>query len=91
MKTGADPGPAGTGWKLEDAKARFSEVVRRAQEEGPQTVTVRGQRRAVVLAAEEYDRLVLPKPAVLLGDFLAGLGLNLDLRREGDAGRDVEL
>ena len=29
-------------WKLEDAKARFSEVVRRAQAEGPQYVTVRG-------------------------------------------------
>jgi prevent-host-death family protein len=79
------------GWKLEDAKARFSEVVRRARAEGPQSVTVRGQRRVVVLDAEEYDRLVAPKAVMGLGDFLAGLGLDLELAREPDAGREVEL
>ncbi len=81
------------GWKLEDAKARFSEVVRRAREEGPQSVTVRGQRRVVVVDAEEFDRLAAPKAVVPLGDFLAGLGLDLDLdlEREKDVGRDVEL
>ncbi len=79
------------GWKLEDAKARFSELVRRAREEGPQSVTVRGQRRVVVVDAEEFDRLAAPKPVVPLGDFLAGLLLDLDLEREKDSGRDVEL
>ncbi len=44
-------------WQLQDAKARFSEVVRRAAECGPQHVTVNGQDRAVVLSAEEYRRL----------------------------------
>ncbi len=44
-------------WKLEDAKARFSEVVRLAREHGPQRVTVRGRDAVVVLAAEEYARL----------------------------------
>ena len=42
----APAGPTVTryrGWKLEDAKARFSEVVRRAQSEGPQRITVRGR------------------------------------------------
>ena len=29
-------------WALQDAKARFSEVVKRAQSEGPQHITVRG-------------------------------------------------
>jgi len=79
------------GWKLEDAKARFSELVRRAREEGPQSVTVRGQRRVVVVDADEFDRLAAPKPVVPLGDFLAGLLLDLDLEREKDSGRDVEL
>jgi len=36
-------------WKLEDAKARFSEVVRHAREDGPQRVTVRGQDAVVVM------------------------------------------
>jgi antitoxin Phd len=45
-------------WQLQDAKARFSEVVRRAVEQGPQHVTVNGEERAVVVSAREYDRLV---------------------------------
>jgi len=44
-------------WHLQDAKNNFSKVVRKAQTEGPQIVTVRGKRAAVVLSPEEYDRL----------------------------------
>jgi hypothetical protein len=36
-------------WKLEDAKARFSEVVRLAGTRGPQLVTIRGKEAAVIL------------------------------------------
>ena len=39
-----------TAWKLEDAKARFSEVVRRAREQGPQRVTYHGKDAVVVIA-----------------------------------------
>jgi prevent-host-death family protein len=41
-------------WKLQDAKARFSEVVRRAQSDGPQRVTVHGKDAVVVLSAADY-------------------------------------
>ncbi|MCX7327384.1 MAG: type II toxin-antitoxin system Phd/YefM family antitoxin, partial [Hyphomicrobiales bacterium] len=44
-------------WQLQDAKNRFSEVVSKAMREGPQTVTLRGDRAAVVVSAEDYDRL----------------------------------
>jgi len=44
-------------WQLQEAKARLSEVVRRAAECGPQHVTVNGEERAVVLSAEDYVRL----------------------------------
>ena len=44
-------------WKLEEAKARFSELVRRARERGPQRVTVRGQDAVVVLSAADFARL----------------------------------
>ncbi len=44
-------------WPLQDAKKRFSEVVKRAVSEGPQTVTLRGRRAAVVLSVEDFDRL----------------------------------
>lgn len=43
-------------WKLEDAKARFSEVVRRAKAEGPQRVTLRGKPAVMVIDAASYDQ-----------------------------------
>ncbi len=78
-------------WKLEDAKARFSEVVRRAHVDGPQAVTVRGRRAVVVLDADEYERLAAPKPNLPLVDFLSRLDMEgLDLTRDPDTGRDIE-
>jgi prevent-host-death family protein len=44
-------------WVLQDAKARFSELVRRVRIEGPQHVTVHGRDEVVVIAAEEFRRL----------------------------------
>jgi len=83
--------PAAT-WKLEDAKARLSEVVRRANAEGPQAVTVRGRRAVVIVDAADYERLAGVEPPVGLVDFLESLDLEgLDLDRQRDAGREVEL
>jgi prevent-host-death family protein len=44
-------------WLLQDAKARFSELVRRVRSEGPQHVTVHGHDEVVVISAEEFRRL----------------------------------
>jgi prevent-host-death family protein len=44
-------------WLLQDAKARFSELVRKVRSEGPQHVTVHGRDEVVVVAAEEFRRL----------------------------------
>ncbi len=44
-------------WLLQDAKARFSELVRLVRSEGPQHVTVHGRDEVVVVAAEEFQRL----------------------------------
>jgi len=83
-------GPAD--WKLEDAKARFSELVRRAHSEGPQAVTVRGRRAVVVVDAREYERLAGPADPTPLVAFLEGLDMpGLDLVREDDRGRESEL
>ena len=43
-------------WQLQEAKNKLSEVIRRAREEGPQTITVRGEDAVVVINREEYDR-----------------------------------
>jgi prevent-host-death family protein len=63
-------------WQLQDAKNRFSEVVKRARDEGPQTVTVHGQRAAVVVSAAQFDALV--KPRLSFVDFLLSETLGQD-------------
>ena len=80
------------GWKLEDAKARFSEVVRRARSEGPQRVTVRGRDAVVVISAEDLARLLPQKRRTPFVRFMESLYVEgLDLTREPDHGRDTEL
>jgi len=79
-------------WKLEEAKARFSEVVRQARKEGPQRVTVRGHDAVVVMSVEEFDLLVPGTPRLPFVQFLENLHLaGLDVDREPDTGRDAEL
>jgi prevent-host-death family protein len=56
ISTRRHDGPPGT-WRLQDAKARFSELVRRARGEGPQHVTVHGREQVVIISAEEFRRL----------------------------------
>jgi prevent-host-death family protein len=59
-KAQASQKPAGSAlpvWNLQDAKARFSELVRQARDRGPQRVTVRGEDAVVVLSAADYARL----------------------------------
>jgi antitoxin Phd len=81
-----------TGWKLEDAKARFSELVRRAQTDGPQRVTVRGKDAVVVISAEEWEQLLPDEGHPRFVEFMESLYVEgLDLSREPDHGRDVEL
>ena len=43
-------------WQLQDAKARFSELVERALSDGPQHVTRRGVHAVVVISEEEYRK-----------------------------------
>jgi prevent-host-death family protein len=51
------PRPKSRRCLLQDAKARFSELVRRVRSEGPQRVIVYGRDEVVVISAEEYRRL----------------------------------
>ncbi len=52
-------------WPLQDAKNRFSKVVQSARAEGPQVVTLRGVRAAVVLSVEDYDALRAGRPTIV--------------------------
>ena len=79
-------------WQVQEAKARFSELVRDAARDGPQTITVRGRRAAVVLSAEDYDRLKRPRSSLV--EFLRAsplVGVELDAERDRSPSRDVAL
>jgi len=84
-----------TPWQLQTAKAKFSELFRRARSEGPQYVTRQGQEAVVILPAEEYESLIARarQPRSLAKFFaespLRGAGLKLD--RIPDYGREVDL
>lgn len=82
-------------WQVQSAKARFSEVFRKARTEGPQRITRQGKEGVVMVAEEQYDRLVgksrQPKNIV---DFFRQsplMGLDLDLKRDRSPARDVDL
>jgi len=67
-------------WLLQDAKARFSELVRRVRSEGPQHVTVHGRDEVVVIAAEEFRRLTgEPTGQALVAAMQASPHRNLDI------------
>ena len=67
-------------WRLQDAKNQFSKLVQRARTEGPQIVTLRGQRAAVVLSAQDYDALTANRPNIV-EDQLSGSEWDDELAR----------
>ena len=75
-------------WQLQTAKAKFSELVQKATEEGPQTVTRRGKPAVVVLSAEQFE--LMKQRQIDLKDLLPYLSLDeADLQRSKDLPRDV--
>jgi prevent-host-death family protein len=82
-------------WQLQTAKARFSELFRLVRTEGPQIITRQGREAVVVLPAEQYDQLVnrsrQPKSLVQFFRESPLVGIDLDLARDKDTGRDIKL
>lgn len=81
-------------WRLQDAKARFSEVVRLARARKPQRVTVHGRDAVVIVAAEDYDRLQPPLTGSAIVEALARSPLReVEIERVSVKGpvREVEL
>jgi len=79
---------------LHDAKARFSELVRRVRSEGPQTVTVHGRDEVVVVAADEFRRLKGEPTGQALIEAMQALPsreLNIEPERAVFPVRDVNL
>ena len=80
-------------WQLQEAKARLSEVINKAQGEGPQHITVRGVAAAVVLSEADYERLVGGGESLV--EFMRRSPLfghdDVEFARNGSLAREVEL
>ena len=86
-------------WQIQDAKQRFSEMIRAVMNEGPQVITRHGEEVAVVVDIGEYRRLTRPSVdlvTVLLGgpkldDGTADVFAEIEAERKTDFGRVVDL
>ena len=79
-------------WQLQEAKARLSEVIKKAAKEGPQNITVHGESRAVVLSPAEYKRMKHPQASFV--EFMRRsplCGLELDLKRKQTLTRKTDI
>jgi prevent-host-death family protein len=98
LKKRSNANPAITGghaWQIQTAKARLSEVFRLARTEGPQRITRQGKEGVVMISDEQYDRLMLksrqPKSIVQFFRKSPLVGVELNLERDKDTGRDIDL
>lgn len=78
-------------WQVQEAKTKLSEVIDRAINEGPQTITRHGKARAVLLSVEEYDALANRKPNFV--DFLLNGPRfdDIDIERSKELPREIDL
>jgi len=82
----------GVKWQLQEAKNKFSEVVRKATEEGPQTVTKHGKDSVVVLSVEDYKKIERPETSLV--EFFQRSRLasvEIDFNRDKSPARDISL
>ncbi|GAB1233387.1 type II toxin-antitoxin system Phd/YefM family antitoxin [Ferrigenium sp. UT5] len=79
-------------WQLQEAKGKFSEVVKSAQSKGPQNITVHGEPVAVLISRRDYLKLINPKPSfVELMRSSPLVGCDLGITREQTATRNIKL
>lgn len=79
-------------WQLQEAKNKFSSLVDKAHQDGPQVVTKHGRESVVVIAIEDYQKLNKPKTDMVSFFRSSPLfGLDPDLTRDKSSFRDVEL
>jgi prevent-host-death family protein len=86
-------------WQIQDAKQRFSEMIRAVAHDGPQVITRHGEEVAVVVDIAEYRRLTRPRvdlTGLLLGqpalsDDAAQILAEVEAERKADVGRQIDL
>jgi len=86
-------------WQIQEAKQRFSEMIRAVADDGPQVITRHGDEIAVIVDIAEYHRLTGPRRdlgRILLGgpkldEDIADVFAEVEAERKADVGRVVDL
>jgi antitoxin Phd len=78
------------GWQLQDAKARFSELVQKTLDEGPQVITRRGKPAVVMVSDQEYSRLT-KRDSDLVSFLRSAPRVELSIERSKEGGRSFKL
>ncbi len=80
-------------WPIQDAKARLSEVIKLAEHDGPQEITLHGRPVAVLLSRSEFEKLSRRGQSFL--EFMQGSPLygldEIEFEREQTVTRDISL
>jgi antitoxin Phd len=79
-------------WQLQEAKAKFSQMINDVQKDGCYTITKNGEPVAILMSKQEFETLSKPEKTLL--EFFEQAPLSdtdLDLDRSPDLGRDLEL
>ncbi len=79
-------------WQIQEAKAKFSQLVHDSTEKGHQIITKNGDPIAVILSIKDYDKIIHPKNSLL--NFFKNAPypeFDLDIQRSKDLPREVEL
>ncbi len=79
-------------WQVQEAKAKFSEVVKLANQEGPQEITMRGQPTAILISLKDFEKIKKSKPSLV--SFMRSsplAGTDLKLERDKSPARELKL
>lgn len=79
-------------WTVAQAKAKLSQVIDRAQSEGPQTITRNGRTAVVLVSFEEWERKT--KRTGNLAEFFAASplrGSELSVERSPEKPKEIDL
>jgi len=76
-------------WQLQEAKNKFSQVVKQAQQGKPQYITVHGKPTAVIISIEDYQKINQPL-TTLSEALMMPIIEDLDLSRDRDTGREID-
>ena len=70
-------------WAVQDAKARFSEMLEKAEQSGPQTITRRGVEKAVLVPIDKWRQMTETPKRTLIEVLMSGPKFDIPIPSRG--------